>query len=156
MVMRFSELANNKELANSFRAEAMLTMSSIVRVGQSQFVKSRIDEDSIDRIMSCFRALAEFQQIEDIEHVFLKETKLAYTTMLAAEDKVRKDKAREERDKLAIQVDDVIPIRQLTKKTTGKTVDEVLLCKFISYSSLNWICLKQLVMERQASTIYLR
>jgi hypothetical protein len=76
--------------------------------------------------------------------------------MLAAGDKVRKDKAWEKRDKLAIQVDDVIPIRQLTKKTTGKTVEEVLLCKFISYSSLNWICLKQLVMERQASTIYLR
>lgn len=123
--MRFSELPGTNDLSNSFRAEAMLTMSSIIRVGQSQFVKTRIDEDSIDRIMTCFRALAEFKQIKDIEDVFLNETKSAYTTMLVAEDKVRLAKAREERNKSAIQVDDVISIRQLVKKGTDKAKDEV-------------------------------
>ena len=100
-------------------------MSSIIRVGQSHFVKTRIDEDSTDRIMSCFRALAEYKQIKDIEDVFLSETKLAYTTMLVAEDKLKKDKAMEERNKSAIQVDDVIFIRQLVKKGQDKAVDEV-------------------------------
>ena len=123
--MRFSELPNANDLANSFRAEAMLTMSSIIRVGQSHFVKTRIDEDSTDRIMTCFRALAEYKQIKDIEDVFLSETKLAYTTMLVAEDKLKKDKAIEERNKSAIQVDDVIFIRQLVKKGQDKAVDEV-------------------------------
>ena len=123
--MRFSELPNANDLANSFRAEAMLTMSSIIRGGQSHFVKTRIDEDSTDRIMSCFRALAEYKQIKDIEDVFLSETKLAYTTMLVAEDKLKKDKAMEERNKSAIQVDDVIFIRQLVKKGQDKAVDEV-------------------------------
>ena len=126
LVMRFSELPDTNDLANSFRAEAMLTMSSIIRVGQSQFVKTRIDEDSIDRIMSCFRALAEYKQIHDIEDVFLTETKSAYTTMLAAEDKTKKARAQEERNKSAIQADDVISIRQLVKKTADKGVDEVL------------------------------
>ena len=123
--MRFSELPNTNELSNSFRAEAMLTMSSIIRVGQSQFVKSRIDEDSIDRIMSCFRALAEYKQIKDIEDVFLTETKSAYTAMLGAEDKVKKDKLQEERNKSAIQADDVISIRQLVKKGADKTTTTV-------------------------------
>lgn len=123
--MRFSELPNTNDLSNSFRAEAMLTMSSIIRVGQSQFVKTRIDEDSTDRIMSCFRALAEFKQIKDIEDVFLSETKSAYTTMLVAEDKLKKEKAKEERNKSAIQVDDVISIRQLVKKGTDKTTATV-------------------------------
>ena len=126
LVMRFSELPNANDLANSFRAEAMLTMSSIIRVGQSQFVKTHIDEDSIDRIMTCFRALAEFKQIKDVEDVFLSDTKLAYTTMLVAEDKLKKDKAIEERNKSAIQVDDVIFIRQLVKKGQDKTVNEVI------------------------------
>src|SRR5437762_183045 len=125
LVMRFSELPNTNDLSNSFRAEAMLTMSSIIRVGQSQFVKTRIDEDSIDRIMSCFRALADFKQIKDIEDVFLTETKSAYTTMLAAEDKLRQEKAQEERNKSAAQVDDVISIRQLIKKGTDKTISAV-------------------------------
>jgi coatomer subunit beta len=123
--MRFSELPNTKDLSNSFRAEAMLTMSSIIRIGQSQFVKTKIDEDSVDRIMNCFRALAEYKQIKDVEEVFLKETKLAYTTMLAAEESSRKEKDREERSKSAIQVDDVISIRQLVKKGTDKAVDSV-------------------------------
>jgi coatomer subunit beta len=121
LVMRFSEIPNTNDLSNSFRAEAMLTMSSIIRVGQSQFVKTRIDEDSMDRIMSCFRALAEYKEIKDIEDVFLTDTKSAYTTMLVAEDKVKREKVQEEKNKSAIQVDDVISIRQLVKKGTDKT-----------------------------------
>lgn len=103
----------------------MLTMSSIIRVGNSRFVKVRIDEDSVDRIMTCFRAVAEFADIKDVEDVFLKETKSAYTTMLGAEHTARKAKAQEERNKSAIQVDDVIAIRQLVKKGTDKYTEEV-------------------------------
>lgn len=125
LVMRFSGLPDTNDLANSFRAEAMLTMSSIIRVGQSQFVKTRIDEDSVDRIMSCFRALAEFKQINDIEEVFLKETRSAYVTMLVADDKTRRDKVQAEKTKSAIQIDDVISIRQLVKRGSDKTVNEV-------------------------------
>ena len=124
LVIRFSELVDN-DLANSFRAEAMLTMSSIIRVGNSQFVKLAIDEDSVDRIMNCFRAVAEFKEIKEVEDVFLKDTKSAYTTMLVAEDKVRKEKAQEEKNKTAVQVDDVIAIRQLVKKGTEKYNEEV-------------------------------
>jgi coatomer subunit beta len=125
LVIRFSESHAN-DLANSFRAEAMLIMSSIIRIGQSQFVKTQIDEDSIDRIISCFRALVNFKQTKAIEDAFLKETKLAYTTMLSADEKRKNDKAQEERNKSAVQVDDVIYIRQLSKKKTdNKVVDEV-------------------------------
>lgn len=103
----------------------MLTMSSIIRVGNSRFVKVCIDEDSVDRIMTCFRAVAEFADIKEVEDVFLKETKSAYTTMLGAEYAARKAKAQEERNKSAIQVDDVIAIRQLVKKGTDKNTEEV-------------------------------
>jgi coatomer subunit beta len=123
--MRFSELPNTEDLSNSFRAEAMLTMSSILRVGQSNFVKTKIDEDSMDRITSCFRALAEYKQIKDIEEVFLQETKAAYTAMLSAEDKLKKERDAVERSKSAIQADDVISIRQLVKKGQDKAITSV-------------------------------
>jgi coatomer subunit beta len=148
--MRFSELPDTNDLSNSFRAEAMLTMSSIIRVGQSQFVKTRIDEDSMDRIMNCFRALAEFKQIKDIEDVFLTDTKSAYTTMLIAEDKVRKEKALEEKNKSAIQADDVISIRQLVKKGTDKPVAMVTSpSSELSEDSRNWICQRWSGMDRR-------
>jgi coatomer subunit beta len=124
LIIRFSEFQIN-DLTNSLRAEAMLIMSSIIRIGQSQFVKTQIDEDSVDRIMSCFRALMNFTRIQTIDEAFLKETKLAYTTMLSTDDKRQKEKALEERNKSAIQVDDVISIRQLSKKVDTKVIEEV-------------------------------
>lgn len=105
-------------------------MSSIIRVGQSPFVKARIDEDSIDRIMTCFRSLAEFKEIKEIEDVFLADTKSAYTTMLSAQDKTKMAKAQEERNKSAVQVDAVISIRQLSKKQSDKFSDEVFIYFF--------------------------
>ena len=57
LVMRHSEISDDTARTNALRAEAMLIMISIIRVGQSQFVKTPIDEDSIDRIMSCVRSL---------------------------------------------------------------------------------------------------
>jgi len=76
--------------------------------------------------MSCFRALAEYREIKDIEDVFLQETKQAYTSMLSAEDKVKKERDAAERSKSAIQADDVISIRQLVKKGQDKAVTSVL------------------------------
>jgi coatomer subunit beta len=125
LVMRFTEIEDS-DLANSFRAEAMLIMSSIIRIGQSHFVKTRIDEDSIYRIMTCFRALLDFKHEKNIEDAFLKETKSVYTTMLSTEDKLQKEKVQQEKNALAIQVDDIISIRQLSKKKMdNKIIDEV-------------------------------
>ncbi|KAK1089121.1 coatomer subunit beta [Friedmanniomyces endolithicus] len=53
LVMRHSEISGDAARTNALRAEAMLIMISIIRAGQSQFVKLPIDEDSVDRIMSC-------------------------------------------------------------------------------------------------------
>jgi coatomer subunit beta len=153
LVMRFSELPDTTELANSFRAEAMLTMSSIIRVGRSHVVKTFIDEDSIDRIMSCFRALAEFKQIKEIKDVFLTETKSAYTAMLSMEDQSHYNKAQEERNKSAIQVDNVLSIRQLARKGMDKVVNHVRPFSFLTNCSRNWICPRGLRIEKPRWTI---
>ena len=67
--MRISEISQDAAQTNRLRAEAMLIMISIIRVGQSQFVKTLIDEDSVDRIMSCVRSLSEFAQKKELEAV---------------------------------------------------------------------------------------
>ena len=54
LVMRHSEISSDSARTNALRAEAMLIMISIIRVGQSQFVKNPIDEDSVDRISKLF------------------------------------------------------------------------------------------------------
>ncbi|KAK5956151.1 coatomer subunit beta [Knufia fluminis] len=119
LVMRWSEISTAQERTNALRAEAMLIMISIIRVGQSHFVKAPIDEDSIDRIMSCVRSLAEFSQRKELETSFLSDTRHAFAAMVAVEEKKRSQLRAAEKAKSAAQVDDLFTIRQLTKKSTN-------------------------------------
>ncbi|KAF2667618.1 Coatomer, beta subunit [Microthyrium microscopicum] len=125
LVMRHSEVSSDKERTNALRAEAMLIMISIIRVGQSQFVKTPIDEDSVDRVMACLRALADFAQNKELGTVFLDDTRKAFRVMVMAEEKKRAAKEALIKAKSAVQVDDVVSIRQLTKKSTVDGADDV-------------------------------
>ena len=124
LVMRHSEISKDTARTNALRAEAMLIMISIIRVGQSHFVKQPIDEDSVDRIMSCVRSLAEFVEKRELETVFLDDTRKAFRAMVQVEEKKRAAKEAVEKAKSAVQVDDVVGIRQLAKKATGDGSDE--------------------------------
>ena len=124
LVMRHSEISTDEARTNALRAEAMLIMISIIRVGQSQFVKAPIDEDSMDRVMSCIRSLAEFAQRRELQPIFLEDTRKAFRAMVNVEEKKRAAKAAVEKAKTAVQVDDVFQIRQLTKRSDG-SVDEI-------------------------------
>lgn len=125
LVMRHSEISSDHARTNALRAEAMLILISIIRVGQSQFVKAPIDEDSVDRIMSCVRSLAEFTQHKELESVYLEDTRKAFRAMVQVEEKKRLAKEAVEKAKTAVQVDDVVSIRQLGKKNTGDGSDEI-------------------------------
>lgn len=125
LVMRHSEISSDVARTNALRAEAMLIMISIIRVGQSQFVKAPIDEDSVDRIMSCVRSLAEFAQKKELEQVFLEDTRKAFRAMVQVEEKKRAAKEAVEKAKTAVQVDDVVSIRQLAKKNAGDGTDQM-------------------------------
>ncbi|KAL2756464.1 hypothetical protein ACRALDRAFT_1081691 [Sodiomyces alcalophilus JCM 7366] len=125
LVMRHSDISTDEARTNALRGEAMLIMISIVRVGQSQFVKAPIDEDSVDRIMSCVRSLAEFTEHKQLETVFLDDTRKAFRAMVQAEEKKREDKEAVEKAKTAIQVDDTVEIRQLSKKNATDGIDEL-------------------------------
>src|SRR5258708_25408949 len=64
----------------------MLTMTSIIRVGQSKFVSVPIDEDSQERIFNCIRMLSEMSTSKSINEIFLMDTKAAYAKMVATEE----------------------------------------------------------------------
>lgn len=125
LVMRHAEVSQDTARTNALRAEAMLIMISIIRVGQSQFVKAPIDEDSVDRVMSCVRSLAEFAEKKELETTFLEDTRKAFRAMVQVEEKKREAKEAVEKAKTAVQIDDAIPIRQFAKKSTGEGTDEI-------------------------------
>jgi coatomer subunit beta len=125
LVMRHSEISSEDARTNALRAEAMLIMISIIRVGQSQFVKAPIDEDSVDRIMSCVRSLAEIKEHKELETVYLEDTRKAFRAMVQVEEKKREAKEAFEKAKTAVQVDDVVSIRQLSKKNAVDGADAI-------------------------------
>lgn len=116
LVLRFAELMGNTPHANALRAEAMLIMTSIVRIGRSEFVSSPIDEDSSDRIQLCLRTLGTIGGDGMLRTVFLEDTRKAFSQLVAAEeDKAAKKKAADKKA-AEVQVDDVITFRQLKSK----------------------------------------
>lgn len=125
LVMRHSEISDDDARTNALRAEAMLIMISIVRVGQSQFVKAPIDEDTVDRIMACVRSLSEFTKHKSLEHVFLDDTKKAFRAIVQTEEKKREARDAAEKARFAIQVDDVVQIRQLARKNADADAELV-------------------------------
>lgn len=108
LVLRFNQITSDERAAHALRAEvpsisspvlpritcyscahlsqAMLTMTSIIRVGQSKFVSVPIDEDSQERIFNCIRMLSEMSTSKSIDEIFLVDTKAAYAKMVATEE----------------------------------------------------------------------
>jgi coatomer subunit beta len=125
LVMRYVEGVSDDQAINTVRAEAILIMTSIVRVGQSKFSAVPIDEDSQERIMNCVETLSQLQGSKMMSDVFLRDTKAAYSTMVKAEEKKALAKKEKEQKVHEIQADDLIPFRQLSKKAVGGDVDDV-------------------------------
>lgn len=126
LILRLTEITKHTELLNALKAEAMLIMVSIVRAGQSPYLKAKhkIDEDSIDRIMTCLRILSDSDSKdgEAADTAFLKDTKAAFETQLEeATSKQNAEKLASWTDQCE-DPDDAITFRQLVSENT-KSVD---------------------------------
>ncbi|CEQ42210.1 SPOSA6832_03989 [Sporobolomyces salmonicolor] len=127
LVMRYKELSGDAAAVNGLRAECMLIMTSIIRVGQSHFASVPIDEDAQERILTCLQSLAELDQplrAPALEDVFLRDTQEAYTKMVQHEEKKALEKKKKDDKASAVQPDDLIAFRQFSKKSAGGDADE--------------------------------
>ncbi|KIK68837.1 hypothetical protein GYMLUDRAFT_34829 [Collybiopsis luxurians FD-317 M1] len=142
LVLRFDGLSSQTEEANILRAQAMLIMTSIIRVGHAKSSPApgapvvQIDEDSTERIMNCIQTLSELTggaraesriTAEDtaIKEIFLKDTKKAFERMIGAQEKraAEKREADSSRKAAVVQVDDLLSFRQFSKKGADQDLD---------------------------------
>lgn len=86
-------------------------MTSIIRADQSTHAKTAIDEDSIDRIMSCGRALTSLDHVHEIEDAFWNDRSKAFEAMLQMEEAKRTTEVKLIDIHPTTQIDDVVPIR---------------------------------------------
>lgn len=132
LILRYSEVAPSIERLNGLRTEAMLIMTSIIRLGRSELPVSPMDEDAYDRVMSCLRILSASGDVDAqgeqalVKKVFLDECRNTYAELLKSDGYKRSvdkknailGKSSTKKPKAQVQVDDVITCRFLkTKKS---------------------------------------
>ncbi|RKO85232.1 adaptin N terminal region-domain-containing protein [Blyttiomyces helicus] len=86
MVLRYAELSVDSVKTNTLKSEVMLIMTSIIRIGRSEFPTSPIDEDSHDRIAACLRVLSAVPFDQALKEVFLADCRHAFSQLLQAEE----------------------------------------------------------------------
>lgn len=128
LILRLQSLKQTQEkILNGLKAEALLIMVSILRVGESSLVSKKIDEDSADRILSYIKILNDEEDLQEIKTSFLEDTKDAFKAQINnAELKKAEALAKDLHDN-AEQIDDAIVFRQLDKdnKKSKASVDDV-------------------------------
>lgn len=112
LVLRVESVGISPAKVNALRAEALLVMVSILRVGATSFVKERIDEDSADRILACIKFLTDAEDSDAIRQGFLQDTRAAFQTQVESEQSAKNAEKDKEFQENAEQVDDAIIFRQ--------------------------------------------
>lgn len=128
LVLRFMSLSSDESAKNRLRAEAMLIMTSIIRVGQSPHVAAKIDEDSKERIMTCLQILGRATISPDEAYaaaeVFLEASREAYAHMLQHERQKESERSGKNHSELSIQPHTQLSFRLLgDSKAQGEEID---------------------------------
>lgn len=121
LVLRYQKISSNEARKNALRAEALLIMTSILRVSESEIVTQKMDEDTSERIFSCIKVLAEGYKEPVLEKAFLEDSKAAFKVIVQAQEKQRAETNALEKKKNATQVDESVVFRQFAQTTIATT-----------------------------------
>lgn len=120
LVLRLTQIQTAEKFVNALKAEALLIMVSILRVGESTYVTKKIDEDSADRILACIKFLTDEEDSKLIAQGFLEDTKDAYKAQIVSEQTKKSKAEAKDFHENAEQIDDAILFRQF-EKTNAST-----------------------------------
>ncbi|KAK6205022.1 adaptin N terminal region-domain-containing protein [Scheffersomyces amazonensis] len=124
LILRLQRLKVEAKVLNGLKAEALLILVSILRVGESSYVSKKIDEDSADRIFSYIRLLNDEEDVELIQTSFLDDTKDAFKAQIESAEAKKAEVEAKALHKNAEQIDDAISFRQFDKNGGSKTINE--------------------------------
>eukprot|EP01114_Cavostelium_apophysatum_P024678 TRINITY_DN973_c0_g1_i2.p1 TRINITY_DN973_c0_g1~~TRINITY_DN973_c0_g1_i2.p1 ORF type:complete len:955 (+),score=319.11 TRINITY_DN973_c0_g1_i2:111-2975(+) len=99
---------------NAMVAEVLLTMVSIVRLGQSKVPPNPIDPDSFERIAMCIRVLTEPSPLT--RDILLKQCRDSFSNLLLESKLMKPAEPANKKKEVGVQADEVIKMRQLRPK----------------------------------------
>lgn len=129
LVLRLQRLKTHQRILNASKAEALLIMVSILRVGESSYVAKKIDEDSAGRILTYIKILNDEEDVELIQTGFLDDTKDAFKAQIESAEQKRVEIEAKNFHENADPIDGSITFRQFNKdkSATGTAVDDIVL-----------------------------
>nr|CAB3232868.1 coatomer subunit beta-like [Phallusia mammillata] len=124
--LRFMTNCNDPRKQNSFAAQCMLILSSVLHLGKSSLPKKPISDDEVDRLASCLKVLSERQQV--MSDIFTSKCRSSLSTLLeirAAEEIIQRKAAEKNKSALsAVQPDDPINFVQLLAKVEAGSLED--------------------------------
>lgn len=126
LVLRFENVSKDESVLNALKAEGLLILVSIVRVGQSSLVEKNIDEDSLERIVCAISILMDESdpaekksERELVEMAFLDATKSSFKTQVALSRKKNAKLSARNLNKTAEPLDNPIHFRQFAQANSN-------------------------------------
>jgi len=113
LALRYITVTESTKSQNTFLAEAMLIMATVIHFGKSGLPTKPITDDDVDRISLCLRVLAERAPM--MHTIFTENCRASLSSMLAAkaEEEKESQKALAETRGIKVQADDPINFLQL-------------------------------------------
>lgn len=134
LVLRFEKISKNESILNALKAEGLLMLVSVIRVGESNIVDKQIDEDSKERITTAIAILMDESnpsesksERELLEIAFLDATKSSFKGQFTSLRKKKFNKTSHVK-KHTEAVDQAISFRLLQENdagtVSGDTIDQ--------------------------------
>jgi len=113
LVLKVNENKIDQSVKNSFCAEVLYILTSILKLGKSDIPPQPIDPDSYERICLCIKILSGTDPI--VKLIILRECRDSFAQMLTEQQKNKSD-AEAKPKEVNVQADDLLKIRQLKNK----------------------------------------
>lgn len=119
LVLRFEKITDETTILNALKAEGLLILVSIIRVGQSSLVEKKIDEDSLERIMCAITMLMDesnpsekSSEREILDLAYLDSTRSSFKAQVAISKRKNDQRSAKNLTKTAEPIEKSIPFRQ--------------------------------------------
>lgn len=124
LALHYVHLISDPVKQNSFSAESMLIMSSVIHLGKSGLAKKNITDDDMDRVYICLKVLSEKTPL--MIDIFNRECRHSIANMLASkQEEDRENQKVKEKKSNAVQADDPINFLQLASKADAGGTENV-------------------------------
>ncbi|CCH57971.1 hypothetical protein TBLA_0A01710 [Henningerozyma blattae CBS 6284] len=131
LILKFEKISKDFTIINALKAESLLILVSILRVGQSNLVEKKIDEDSSERLMTAISIIMDDTNPNEketerslLEIAFIDATKSSFKKQIILSQKKSARKTVQDVQKNAEPIDKAISFRQFAAAASSTASDD--------------------------------